>query len=141
REDLKPLAIEAKALNADFDLLMKGDSAPPYAERIAKVPGLAELAAERAGVRLSQRENGKIANAVAPPDADETARQKIEAAKPAAKEKLAVLGKHFTELDAQFAKLTADAPDAKAAVVTREKIMKALGDNRDAQDPYNKKVK
>jgi hypothetical protein len=48
---------------------MKGDSAAPYAERIAKVSGLAELAAERAGERLSQRDNSKVVNAVAPPDA------------------------------------------------------------------------
>ncbi len=146
REALKPLAIEAKKLNADFDLLMKGDSAatpaaPPYAERVAKVPGLAELAAERGGVRLAQRDNSKIVNAAPAPDANEATRQRIEAAKPAAKEKLATLGAHFKELDAKFAQLTADNADAKAAVIAREKIMKALGDNRDAQDPYSKRVK
>ncbi len=141
RTALKPLAIEAKTLNGDFDLLMKGESAPPYAERVAKVPGLAELAAERGAVRLSQRENSKVANAVAPPNADEAAQQRIESAKPAAKEKLAALGAHFKELDAKFVQLTADNPDAKAAVIAREKIMKALGDNRDAQEPYSRKVK
>ncbi len=167
REALKPLVADAKKLNADLDRLTKGDPSPsvqehvatgdasspapqqvakgspvpPYRERLAKVPGLAELAAERAGVRLAQRENGKIANAVAPKDSSDAAKQKIEAVKPAAKEKLAALGKRFAELDAQFAKLTADAPDAKEAVVAREKTMKALGDNRAAQEPFNKKVK
>ena len=158
RKALQPLVNDAKDLNADFDRLVKGavvsiaatesggqqagtEVVPPYDERIAKVPGLAKLAGERAGVRLAQRENSKIANAVAPKDADEATKQKIEAAKPAAKEKLAALGKKFAELDAQFASLTADAPDAKAAVIAREKIMKALGDNRAAQEPFNKKVK
>ncbi len=143
RASLKPLADEAKKLNGDFDLLIKGgtDSAAPYAERVAKVPGLAELAAERGGVRLAQRDNSKIVNAVASPDADDATKQRIEAAKPAAKEKLAALGAHFKELDAKFAQLTADNADAKAAVIAREKIMKALGDNRDAQEPFTKKVK
>jgi len=148
RASLKPLADDAKKLNADFDLLMKGvkgdaatPSTPPYAERVAKVPGLAELAAERGGVRLAQRDNSKIVNAVPAPDADDATKQRIEAAKPAAKEKLAALVAHFKELDAKFAQLTADNADAKAAVIAREKIMKALGDNRDAQEPFSKKVK
>jgi MFS family permease len=141
---LKPLGAQSKQLNEDLDALTKGDKEKqvlPFADRVAKVPGLAKLVAERGGVRIAQREQAKIANAVPAPDADEATKAKIEAAKPAAKEKLAALVSHFKELDAQFTQMTADAPDAKAAVVAREKIMKALGDNRDAQDPYTRKVK
>jgi len=78
---------------------------------------------------------------VAPPDADEATEAKDRSRQTRGEGKLAALGTHFKELDAKFGQLTADNPECEAAVIAREKIMKALWDNRDAQEPFSKKVK
>ncbi len=148
QDALRPLAAEAKTLNAQLDELLAGEKmpappaaapvqSPPYKERIEKVPGLAELAAKRAKNRIEFRATTKLIKAGEAPVADEATKQKAEIAKI----RLAVLANSFAGLNLQFQQLTTNAPDAKAAVMAREKIMKALGDNRDAQEPLDKKVK
>ena len=109
RQALKPLRAEADDLNKQIDAVM-----PAFRRASAEVPGLERLAAQRAKVRLAQRAARKADN----------------------KEQLAVLGKEFAGYDAELDEITAQNPEAKAAVVEREKLLKALGDNREKQEPY-----
>jgi hypothetical protein len=64
-----------------------------------------------------------------------------EAEKLAAKEQLAALAAKFNQFDTNLVQLTEAKPEAKKAVIEREKIMKLLGDNRDKQEPYDAAVK
>ena len=126
RKILKPLQDEAKSLNAELDKAM-----PAFRQALDDVPGLDTVAGVRAKTRIAQRVNGRIVASPQTSDAD----------KAAAKEKLAGLGKKISDLDAKLGELTASKPDAKKAVIEREKLLKALGDNRDKQEPLDKLVK
>ena len=114
RTALKPLQEEARGLNAQLDAAM-----PAFKQAVADVPGLGELAAERAKNRIAFRAANKIA----------------------AKEKADALAASFKELGAKLDALTVAKPEAKKALVEREKILKALGDNRDKQIPLDVLVK
>ena len=109
RKELKPLQIEAADLNKQVDAVM-----PAFRQALADVPGLEELAGKRAKTRVAQRAAKKSDN----------------------KELLATLGKDFAGFDAQLDQSTAAKPEAKKAIVEREKLLKALGDNRDRQEPF-----
>ncbi len=109
RKELKPLRAEAEGLNKQIDAVMPG-----FRKASADVPGLDELAGKRAKARIAQRAAKKADN----------------------KEQLAALGKQFTGYDAELSKLTAQNPEAKKAVIDREKLLKALGDNREKQEPF-----
>ena len=114
RKALKPLRDEAGQLNTNLLAVM-----PAFRQAVADVPGLAELAAQRAKTRVAQRAARK---------ADD-------------KDQLAKLGARFSQLETNLVQLTESKPDAKKAVVEREKILKLLGDNREAQDPFETAVK
>ncbi len=109
RKELKPLRAEAEELNKQVDAVM-----PAFRQSLADVPGLEELAGKRAKTRVAQRAAKKADN----------------------KEALASLGKQFAGFDAELATLTAPKPDAKKAIIDREKLLKALGDNREKQEPF-----
>lgn len=114
RKQLKPLADEATALNQQL-LQVR----PSFELAIHQVTGLEELAAQRARNRKAFRAANKAQ----------------------AKEKVAALAVEFKDLGAKLDTLTASNPDAKKAVVEREKILKALGDNREKVEPLDKQVK
>jgi MFS family permease len=114
RAALRPLQVEASRLNTNLLAVM-----PSFLQAEKEVPGLAELAAQRAKTRIAQRAARKADN----------------------KELLATLGARFSQLETNFVQLTESKPDAKKAVLEREKLMKLIGDNRDLQEPFDKAVK
>jgi MFS family permease len=114
RAALRPLQIEASQLNTNLLAVM-----PAFLQAEKDVPGLAELAAQRARTRVAMRAAKKADN----------------------KEQLATLGARFSQLETNLVQLTESKPDAKKAVVEREKILKLLGDNRDLQEPFDTAVK
>ena len=114
RQALKPLQDEARQLNAQIDA-----ARPAFEKAKADVPGLRELAAQRAKNRVAFRGANKAG----------------------AKDKAATLAATFKDLGLKLDELTATNPDAKKALLDREKILKALGDNRDQQEPLDRLVK
>jgi MFS family permease len=122
---LAPLRKEAKGLNDQINVL-----APQLQESFEAVPGLREVAGRRMKARMALRPAKKIAD---DPDAQPEARDK-------AKARVAALMKQLPELDAELDRLTAAKPEAKALIVEREKLLKQLGDNRDAQEPAAKQI-
>ena len=126
RSALKPLQDEAKELNKQLDVVMV-----PFRAATAEVPGLLEVSANRAKIRIAQRgmRNG-MENPATP-----------EAKKAELKEQFAASTNKFAELDAALTKLTEGKPDAKKAVIEREKMLKLLGDNRAKQEPFDIAIK
>ena len=114
RQALKPLNDEATELNKQL-LAAK----PAFDQAVAEVPGLRELAAQRSKNRIAFRAANKGGD----------------------KEKIAALGADFKMLGAKLDELTAAKPEAKRALVEREKILKGLGDNREKVEPFDKVVK
>jgi hypothetical protein len=114
RKALKPLRDEALQLNAQLNAVM-----PAFREAQENVPGFAALTADRAKTRVAQRSARKTDN----------------------KELLAKLGAHFSQLDTNLAQVTADQPEARKTLLERERLMKLIGDNRDAQEPFDNAVK
>ncbi len=114
RAALKPLQEQAKELNGKLDVIQ-----PAFVQATIDAPGLHSIAVQRAFNRKEFRAAKK--------DGD-----------PA---KIAALDAKFKELGAQLDQLTADKPKAKLVLVEREKVLKALGDNREQQDPLDKLVK
>lgn len=114
RKALKPLREAATQLNEQF-----AAAQPAFRQAVADVPGLAELAAQRAKIRVAQRAARKADN----------------------QELLASLGGRFSLLDTNLTALTAAHPEAKKALLEREKILKLLGDNRDTQEPFDNATK
>ena len=114
RQALKPLNDEATELNKQL-LAAK----PAFDQAVAEVPGLRELAAQRSKNRVAFRAANKGGD----------------------KEKIAALGADFKTLGAKLDELTVAKPDAKKALVEREKILKGLGDNREKVEPFDKVVK
>lgn len=114
RTALRPLQAEAVQLNTNLLATM-----PAFIQAEKEVPGLAEVAAQRAKVRIAQRAARKAGDT----------------------NQLATLGVRFSQLETNLTQLTASKPDAKKAVVERERIMKLLGDNREAQEPFDAAIK
>ena len=114
RKELKPLNDEATELNKQVLAV-----APAFAQGLADVPGLRELAAQRSKNRIAFRAANKSGD----------------------KEKAAALGADFKALGAKLDELTVTKPDAKKALAEREKILKGLGDNREKVEPLDKIVK
>ncbi|MBI3853396.1 MAG: MFS transporter [Verrucomicrobia bacterium] len=114
RNALRPLQVGAIQLNTNLLAVM-----PAFLQAEKNVPGLAELAAQRAKTRIAQRAARKADN----------------------KELLATLGTRFNQLETNLVQLTESRPDARKAVVEREKILKLLGDNRDLQEPFDTAIK
>jgi MFS family permease len=114
RKALKPLRDEATQLNAQLSAVM-----PEFRNAQKTLPGFTPLAAERAKTRIAQR----------------AARQAND------KEQLAKLAARFSELDTNLVQLTAAQPDARKTLLERERILKLLGDNRAAQEPFDNAIK
>jgi MFS family permease len=114
RKALKPLQEEAAQLNKQLNAVM-----PAFREAQKDIPALAPLAAERAKVRIAQRAARK---------ADD-------------KEQLARLGTRLSELETNLVQLSVSKPDARKTLLERERILKLLADNRDAQEPSDRAVK
>src|SRR5947207_9963575 len=122
RKALKPLQDEARELN---EQLLK--AMPEFRRGVTDLPGLQGVAAERAKVRIDQRALRKgIENAETP----ET--RKLEL-----KSQFGALTNRFAQLDEELNRLTGSKPDAKKAIIEREKILKLLGDNREKQEPFD----
>lgn len=115
RKALKPLNDEATKLNLE----LSSDAKPKFDAAVATVPGLGHLAKQRAATRIAQRAARK---------ADDKAQ-------------LGVLVAKFKDFDAKLDALTAAKPDAKTAILGREKILKGLGDLREQQQPLDDAVK
>jgi MFS family permease len=109
RAALQPLRAEAEQLNKRVDEIM-----PAFRTATSGNPDLDQLAAKRARTRIAQRAARKADN----------------------KEQLAALAREFAEYDRELDRLTAEKPEAKRAVVEREKVLKELGDNREKQLPF-----
>ena len=116
---LKPLQVEAAQFNKQLD-----EVRPRFEQATAEVAGLRELAGQRAKARIAVRATQKV---FTDPKSD-------EAAKAAAQAKLGALTNQLTQLDARLAELTAAKPEAKGAVLEREKILGQLGANRAKQE-------
>src|SRR5207249_4759638 len=86
---------------------------PAFRQALADTPGLEEVVGRRAKNRIAFR----------------------AASKTGASNEVAALNAEFKELGAKLDYLTANKPDAKQAVVDREKLLKAVGDNHDRQLP------
>ena len=107
--NLAPLRAEARALNKNLDQII-----PAFEQALAAVPGLDKLTAQRAGNRRDFRAALKTADSNA----------------------VATLTSEFKQFGAKLDEVTATHPDARKAVVEREKLLKAIGDNRDLQEPF-----
>lgn len=106
--ELAPLRAEAAKLNGDLDKIM-----PAYKQGIEAVPGLEQIAVKRARNRVAFRAAMKAGNT----------------------NQTAALTADFKQLTTQLDEAAAAKPEAKQAVLDREKLLKALGDNRDKQEP------
>ena len=107
--NLVPLRAEARALNSSLDQIM-----PAFRQALTDVPGLDKLTAQRATNRREFRTALKATNTTA----------------------MAALTAEFKQSATNLDTLTAAKPEAKQAVVEREKLLKAIGDNRDLQTPF-----
>ncbi len=126
RTALKPLQDEAKQLNQQLAEVM-----PAFRKGLKDVPGLEALTAQRGKARLAMR---AVKKSMDDPAAD-------DAKKAAAKTQLATMGKDFSKLETNLVELTESQPEAKTAVLNREKLMKQLGDNREKQEPLDLAIK
>ncbi|MBM3850535.1 MAG: MFS transporter [Verrucomicrobia bacterium] len=123
---LRPLQAEAGELNRQLDSVR-----PAFEQATMEVPGLREMAGQRAKVRVAMRATAKrLAETNTPPEK----RTSIQA-------ELASLTNRFTELDAKLAQLTTDKPSAKKALLDREKVLAQLGANRAKQEAPDGVVK
>ena len=114
RAGLKPLQDEAKTLNVE--MISTNARAQDVFE---KMPGLRALGAKRAKNRIAFRAAMKAGD----------------------KARADALNAEFKELTAEMEQLCSSDPDAKTAVLNREKLLKQLGDNREKQEPLDLAVK
>ncbi len=115
---LKPLQAEAGQFNKQLD-----EATPRFQQAWAEVPGLRELSGKRAKTRVAMRATAKSVADTALPETE----------RDAAKAKLSGLTNQLAKLDAELNELTSAKPEAKAAVLEREKILGQLGGNREKQ--------
>lgn len=123
---LRPLQEEALQLNKQLDELT-----PRFQQACAEVAGLRELSGRRAKVRVAMR---AAAKPLSDPGAD-------AAAKAAVRERLTGFTNQLVQLDGELATLTAAKPEAKSAVMDREKVLGLLGANRAKQEGPDNIVK
>ncbi len=108
QSELAPLRAEAAKLNADLDQIM-----PAFRQALDDLPGLDEVAGKRAKNRIGFR----------------------AATKAGESNVVAALAAEFKQLGTKLDELTAAKPAAKQSVLEREKLLKAIGDNREKQGP------
>ena len=123
---LRPLQAEASELNLQLDAVR-----PAFEQAATNVPGLRELAGQRAKLRVAMR---AAAKPLSDTNTAPTTRTAIFA-------KLSALTNQFAELDAKLAALTSDMPTARKAVIDREKVLAQLGANRSKQEVADTVVK
>ncbi len=126
QEILRPLQAEAAALNKQLD-----EVRPRFEQACVEVAGLRELSGKRAKTRLAMRTNAKLIDAPDIPDARKGVLQST----------LNELTNHFASLDAELGQITSAKPDAKQALVDREKLFGQLSGNREKQSVPDAKVK
>ena len=112
-KELVPLRAGARELNKNLDQVM-----PAFREGLATVAGLETVIGQRAANRRDFRAAMKATN--------NTAKVALTA--------------DFAKLGAKLDELTTDKPEIKQAVLEREKLLKAIGDNRDKQAPFADQV-
>ncbi|MSU35073.1 MAG: MFS transporter [Pedosphaera sp.] len=127
RKALKPLQDEARALNQQ----LLQTNLPAFTGAVATVPALKELAGKRAKVRQG------INAARRSLESDKTADEK----KTQFKTQLSALTNNLASLDQELTALTAGKPEAKKAVIDREKTLGQLAANRAKQEPADLVVK
>jgi MFS family permease len=113
QKELAPLRAEASLLNSNLVAVI-----PRFEQAIRDVPTLEQISAQRAKNRIAFRQaiNAGNSNAVAG------------------------LAAEFKQLGARLDEATTSRPEAKQAVLDRERLLKALGDNRDKQQPFSRAV-
>src|SRR5207247_11421515 len=104
RKALKPLQDEARELN---EQLLK--AMPEFRRAVTDLPGLQQMAAERAKVRIAQRALRKGIENPETPGA-----RKLEL-----KSQFGALTNRFAQLDEELNRLAGSKPDAKKAVIER----------------------
>ncbi len=117
---LEPLRTEAAQLNRQLNT----NATPRFNAAAAGLPGLRELAGQRAKTRIAIRATQTVATNTNAP----------ESGRSAALARLATLTNTLAQLDIELDQLTVAKPDAKIAVVEREKILGQLGANRAKQE-------
>jgi MFS family permease len=126
RAALKPLQDEARALNVQFN-----EVKPRFEQASAEIPGLKALSGQRAKIRMAM---GPVRKALQNPGA--TADEKT-----ALQKQMESLNKQLAGLDAQLNELTASKPEAKEALLAREKVLGQLAANREKQVPDDIPIK
>jgi len=111
--ELAPLRAEAARLNADMDKIM-----PTFLQSLKDVPQLEEVTGKRAKNRIAFRGAMKAGNSNA----------------------VATLTADFKQLGGKLDEITQAKPEAKQAALERERILKALGDNREKQAPLSEAI-
>lgn len=125
RKSIKPLQDEAKELNGKLLEVMPG-----FHKAVADVPGLQEVAAQRAKIRIAMRAAKKALDEA--PD---------ETKKGAASAQYSGLTNQLARLDGKLNELTGDRAEAKKALLDREKILGQLAGNREKQIPFDRAIK
>ncbi len=126
RKALKPLRDEATALNKQLD-----EVTPRFQQASAETPGLKELAGQRAKLRIAVRATRKSLEEA---KTDEARRSALQIQIAGQTNKLA-------QLDTALNELTASKPEAKKALLDREKALGQLAGNREKQEPFDKPIK
>jgi MFS family permease len=125
RKSIKPLLDEAKELNGKLLEAMPG-----FRGAVAEVPGLQEVAAQRAKIRIAMRAAKKTLD----DSSDETKKN-------AASAQYSGLTNQLARLDGKLNELTSDRPEAKKALLDREKLLGQLVGNREKQTPFDTGIK
>jgi MFS family permease len=113
QQGLAPLRAEAGQLNKALDQIM-----PAFRQALAEIPALEEVVAKRANNRREFR------NAIKAGDSNA----------------VATLTAEFKQLGAKLDEVTASKPEVKRVVLERERLLKAIGDNRDRQMPFTSAI-
>lgn len=111
--ELAPLRAEASKLNQEMDTVM-----PAFRSALNDVPGLEAVVGQRSKNRVAFRSAMNAGNS----------------------NQVATLAADFKQLGVKLDELTASKPEAKKATLERERILKALGDNRDKQQPLQSAI-
>jgi len=126
RQALKPLQDEAKLLNQQLD-----EVRVRFEQACDEVAGLREIAGLRAKLRIAMR---GVRRAVEDPRAEDAKKAELQG-------QLSALTNRLSQLDGELNQLTAPKPDAKKAVLDRERILGQLGANREKQEPFDTAIK
>jgi MFS family permease len=125
QKTLRPLQTEAAQLNQQLDRVR-----PAFDQAGAQLPGLRELSGRRAKVRVALRSNRVALESASSPDTKSELQQSLQG-----------LTNRLSALDQELNQITAAQPDAKRALLEREKIFGQLGANREKQAEPDRVVK